>query len=190
MLPGAQLHLYDANAQHAALLQKHLVLAGHQLTLFRTFDALTSAFSRELPEILLLVPSPDQLQDPEEIHRLREAYPALLILVLLDSAFYQDRSIWLRGGADVVLSRPYALEELQAWIISLLRRSGSSASAHGSQLVYADLSCDLSGHQVESNVHIQFPPSCALFSPMCSEGVPATPMPSVDEHVSSALSFR
>ena len=49
---------------------------------------------------------------------------------------------------------------------------------------------DLSVHQVESNVHIQFPASCALFSPMCSEGVPATPMPSVDEHVSSTLSFR
>lgn len=148
MLPGAQLHLYDGNAQHAALLQKHLVLAGHQLTLFSAFDALMAALSRELPEILLLVPSPDQLQDPEEIQRLREAHPALLILVLLDSAFYQDRAIWLRAGADVVLSRPYALEELQAWIISLLRRSGSPASAHGSQLVYADLSCDLSGHQV------------------------------------------
>lgn len=148
MLPGAQLHLYDGNAQHAALLQKHLVLAGHQLTLFRTFDALTSAFSRELPEILLLVPPPDHLQVPDELQCLRDAHPALLILVLLDSALYQDRALWLRAGADVVLSRPYALEELQAWISSLLRRGASSVRANGNHLVYADLSCDLSRHRV------------------------------------------
>ena len=53
-----------------------------------------------------------------------------------------------RRGADVVLSRPYALEELQAWISSLLRRSRSSPTPHSGALTYADLTVDLVAHQV------------------------------------------
>ena len=148
MLPGAQLHLFDADPQHSSLLQKHLALAGQQLTCFATVEQLQAALMLEQPEILLLVPPVEQLHSPDCLDLLRVDHPFLTVLVLLDSASYQDRALWLKRGADVVLSRPYALEELQAWITSLLRRSRSSPTPHSGALTYADLTVDMVAHQV------------------------------------------
>ena len=147
MLPGAQLHLFDLEPQHCSLLQKQFALAGHQLTSFPTLDELVAALKLEQPNLLLLVPPVELLRSPDFLDPLRADHPLLPILVLLDSQSYQDRALWLKRGADAVLSRPYALEELQAWISSLLRHSSSSQLAHNGLITYADLRVDLVAHQ-------------------------------------------
>ena len=84
MLPGAQLHLFDADPQHASLLQKHLALDGQQLTCFATVEQLQAALMLEQPEILLLVPPVEQLHSPDCLDLLRVDHPLLTVLVLLD----------------------------------------------------------------------------------------------------------
>jgi len=147
LLPGAQLHLFDVDPQHCSLLQKQFALAGHQLTSFSILDELVAALKLEQPNLLMLVPPVELLHSPDCLDSLKADHPLLPILVLLDSASYQDRALWLKRGADAVLSRPYAMEELQAWIGSLLRSSSNSRVAHSGQITYADLAVDLVAHQ-------------------------------------------
>lgn len=148
MLAGAQLYLLDVDTQHFSLLQKHLAMAGHYLTCFSIFDEVLAALKLEQPTVLLLVPPVGMLHSPDWLDLLRADHPLLPILVLLDSHSYHYRSLWLNHGADAVLSRPYALEELQAWISSLLRRSIKSQTPSSGLLAYADLTVDVVARQV------------------------------------------
>ena len=147
MLSGAQLYLFDVDPEHCLLLQKQFALSGHHLASFFTVDELVAALNLEQPNLVVLVPPVELLHAPDCLDTLRADHPLLPILVLLDSESYQDRALWLKRGADAVLSRRYAMEELQAWISSLLRRFSNSRDANSGLIAYADLTVDLVAHQ-------------------------------------------
>ncbi|MBI5716767.1 MAG: response regulator [Burkholderiales bacterium] len=60
--------------------------------------------------------------------RLREASPALPILMLTGRAEEADRVMALEGGADDYLTKPFSTRELLARIRALLRRAQAQAS--------------------------------------------------------------
>jgi two-component system response regulator MprA len=86
------------------------------------------------------------LMDGLEVCRaLRSAGDRTPVLVLTARDAVSDRVEGLDAGADDYLVKPFALEELQARLRALLRRSGNGA---GIVLEYADLAMDTGTREV------------------------------------------
>ena len=155
MLPGKHLHLYAVDSKHSSVLRKHLVARGYQLTLFHSIGGLQDLLDQEQPDLLIWATPHGSSSSAKQLEYLVARHPLLRCLILLDSTSYVDRSLWLNAGADAVLSCPYAIEELQAWINALLRRTLAPSTQHPS-ITYADLSVDLvRRHTLRAGVQIK-----------------------------------
>jgi len=92
----------------------------------------------------VLMPDMDGL---ELCRRLRAGGDRTPVLMLTARDAVSDRVSGLDAGADDYLVKPFALEELQARLRALLRRGGSAEEEPGA-LAFADVTLDLSGHEV------------------------------------------
>ena len=81
------------------------------------------------------------------LKQIRQAKPALPVLIISARDQLQQRVDGLNHGADDYLIKPYEFDELLARIQALLRRSGQAAAQNGpSVLVYGDLVLDVEQH--------------------------------------------
>ncbi|AYA04069.1 DNA-binding response regulator [Acinetobacter sp. WCHAc010034] len=81
------------------------------------------------------------------LKQIRQAKPALPVLIISARDQLQQRVDGLNHGADDYLIKPYEFDELLARIQALLRRSGQAAAQNGqSVLVCGDLVLDVEQH--------------------------------------------
>lgn len=81
------------------------------------------------------------------LKQIRQAKPALPVLIISARDQLQQRVDGLNRGADDYLIKPYEFDELLARIQALLRRSGQAAAQNGqSVLVCGDLVLDVEQH--------------------------------------------
>ena len=123
-------------------LRKHFAATGATVELVSEVDQSISCVRDLDPDLILIAsafPLPVVLQIASQLRASLFSSP---LLHLLASESYSDRVQSLRAGADDVLSCPFAIDELDARIFSLLRRSsmgrhhvdGDTISFHGLQL--------------------------------------------------------
>jgi two-component system response regulator MprA len=126
-------------------LERALRLDGYEVDLARDGrDGLVKLRERAPDAIVLDLLMP--LMDGLEVCRaLRSAGDRTPVLVLTARDAVSDRVEGLDAGADDYLVKPFALEELQARLRALLRRSGNGA---GIVLEYADLAMDTGTREV------------------------------------------
>ena len=110
-------------------LTAQLSVAGHQVESVGDGRAAQLVLSQATPDAVVLdlgLPGLDGLQVLDWI-RLRE--PALPVLIVTARDGIEDRVVGLQRGADDYLTKPFDMNELQARVASLLRRSKLPAFA-------------------------------------------------------------
>jgi len=94
----------------------------------------------------LLMPRMDGLEACRELRAAGDRTP---VLMLTARDGISDRVAGLDAGADDYLVKPFALEELQARLRALLRRSGADGETdEGSVLRFGDLEMDTGAYEV------------------------------------------
>jgi len=132
----------------AAYVERALASAGYQVE--QAADGVTALQSaREYaPDLVVLDVGLPGLDGLEVTRRLRTT-SSVPILILTARDGVSERVSGFDAGADDFLAKPFALEELQARVRALLRRSTlNSADARKGRLSYADLDVDLDLHEV------------------------------------------
>ena len=129
---------------------KHLQGLGFQVV--EQHDVSTDSASRSLsekPDLLLLMSESENFADGLQLIRaVRSIKASLPVLHLHSEAHFSYRVQSLRAGADDVLSMPYAVEELDARLASLLRRSSAQDLIDGSIIRYSDLALNTDNREV------------------------------------------
>ena len=149
MPPTARLLLVDPDTRSSDLLTKHLQLHGFAISAVASTDAAQQQLEVAAPQLLLIS---DSLPDGAALvftRQLRAAANAIPLLLLLSLDHYSSRVAALEAGADDVLSRPFAIEELVARLRSLIRRSRMGLNhVDGTELHYRDLKVNTDSRQV------------------------------------------
>ena len=149
MPPTARLLLVDPDTRSSDLLTKHLQVHGFAISAVASTDAAQQQLEVAAPQMLLIS---DALPDSAALvftRQLRAAANAIPLLLLLSLDHYSFRVAALEAGADDVLSRPFAIEELVARLRALIRRSRMGLNhVDGTELHYRDLTVNTDTRQV------------------------------------------
>src|SRR5438045_9524946 len=141
-----RLLLVEDDPRVARLVERGLTEAGHAVEVAHdgvAALALAEGGGYDLIVLDVLLPELDGLA---VCRRLREQGMRTPILMLTARDAVPDRVRGLDAGADDYLVKPFALEELQARLRALGRRS--AGGERGEALRYADLVVDVLGHTV------------------------------------------
>jgi len=138
--PTAHLLLVDPDTRSSDLLTKHLQVHGFVIRAVASTDAAQQQLPAAAPQMLLIS---DAFPDSAALvftRQLRAAANSIPLVLLLSFDHYSSRVAALEAGADDVLSRPFAIEELIARLRALLRRSRMGLNhVDGVELHYRDL---------------------------------------------------
>jgi len=138
--PTARLLLVDPDTRSSDLLTKHLQVHGFVIRAVASTDAAQQQLPAAAPQMLLIS---DAFPDSAALvftRQLRAAANSIPLVLLLSFDHYSSRVAALEAGADDVLSRPFAIEELIARLRALLRRSRMGLNhVDGVELHYRDL---------------------------------------------------
>ena len=149
MPPTARLLLVDPDTRSSDLLTKHLQVHGFAISAVTSTEAAQQQLEVAAPQMLLIS---DALPDRAALvftRQLRAAANAIPLLLLLSLDHYSSRVAALEAGADDVLSRPFAIEELIARLRALIRRSRMGLNhVDGTELHYRDLKVNTDSRQV------------------------------------------
>ena len=149
MPPTARLLLVDPDTRSSDLLTKHLQVHGFAISAVTSTEAAQQQLEVAAPQMLLIS---DALPDRAALvftRQLRAAANAIPLLLLLSLDHYSSRVAALEAGADDVLSRPFAIEELIARLRALIRRSRMGLNhVDGTELHYCDLTVNTDSRQV------------------------------------------
>ncbi len=118
-----RLLLVEDTVELACWLQKALTQAGFAVDWLADGMAADHLLQTEQYELVLLDISLPRLNGLEVLSRLRKRGQAMPVLLLTARNELTDRVRGLNQGADDYLSKPFELEELEARIRALLRRS-------------------------------------------------------------------
>jgi two-component system response regulator MprA len=141
--PAARLLVADLDDKRAALLCKHLAAQGFHPQHIGVPLTIHATVAQTSPDLLVLQASLQPLTALDLCAQLRDTGSSLPILVLADTNHFGERVAVLNAGADDVLPAPYALEELVARVLALLRRSRMGVNdAAGRELSHRDLTID------------------------------------------------
>lgn len=124
-----RLLLVEDDSAMRATLQRTLQRRGLQVQTAADGPAALQAWQTDLPEAIVLdlsLPGMDGLQVLQAA-RAQGLHTPVLILTARDSV--GDRVLGLNAGADDYLSKPFDLDELEARLRALLRRSGGMSAA-------------------------------------------------------------
>lgn len=106
----------------------HLSAKGYQVVGVDSGVALDAHLAESMPDILVLdltLPIEDGLSIAT---RIRAAYPQIYIIMLTARISEADRVTGYESGADIYLSKPVSVAELEASISSIARRQVDSSS--------------------------------------------------------------
>lgn len=115
---------------------------------FSDSAAFFTALQEEKPSLILLdimLPGEDGLSILKKIRASASTSSLPVMMITAKSAEY-DKVAGLDLGADDYIAKPFGMAELVARVKALLRRSGMKSAAD--QLVYGDLTVDISKHTV------------------------------------------
>jgi two-component system OmpR family response regulator len=129
-------------------LQKSLRQAGYAVDLGRTGSEADAALLHEVYDLIILDIGLPKLDGFEVLRRLRNRGVAVPVLILTARDAVEDRVKGLDLGADDYLTKPFALQELEARVRALLRRGQSASSA---VITYGPLRYDSSSRHVMAN---------------------------------------
>jgi two-component system response regulator MprA len=130
-------------------LARTLRFEGYEIDTARDGVEALEAVSAAEPDVLVLDLSMPRLDGLDACRRLRADGVHVPVLMLTARDSVGDRVAGLDAGADDYLVKPFALQELQARLRALLRRSQlTTADEAGRRLVFADLTLDEQTHEV------------------------------------------
>ncbi len=125
----------------------HLTSKGYQVSGIDSGSALDAYLAESKPDILVLdltLPHEDGLSIAT---RIRAAYPQIHIIMLTARISESDRVLGYESGADIYLSKPVSVAELEASIRSIARRQ-LNTTTHENELWLDVISMRLEqGHQ-------------------------------------------
>ena len=146
-----RLLLVEDNDSIGKGLYKGLHQAGYAVDWVRDGDTAQSAFSNERYDIAVLdlgLPGKSGIEVLDDI-RTRENKVPVLILTAKDTV--NDRIIGLDHGADDYMVKPFDLDELQARLRAIIRRSSGRARP---SLHHGDIELDPASHTVSKDGRI------------------------------------
>lgn len=149
MLPTARLLLVDPDPRSSELISKHLQVHGFAIIAVASTDLAQQQLQAAAPQMLLISDALPDRAAFDFTRQLRATANAIPLVLLLSLDHYSSRVAALEVGADDVLSRPFAIEELIARLRALLRRSRMGLNhVDGTELHYRDLTVNTDSRQV------------------------------------------
>lgn len=146
---SARLLLLDSDPRSADLLAKHLQAQGFLTRACTTAAEAHQQLAAAAPQLALVSDTLSDTSALEFTRQLRAAAHSIPLLLLLSLDHYSARVAALLAGADDVLSRPFAIEELSARLHALLRRSRMGLHhVDGTELQHRDLNVNTDSRQV------------------------------------------
>jgi two-component system response regulator TctD len=150
-----RLLLIEDDAALQTSLQRALQRKGMQVMVCGDGHAALARWQADAPDVVLLDLSLPGLDGLEVLARARAASLTTPVLILTARGTVGDRVIGLNTGADDYLAKPFDLDELEARVRALLRRSlGPASDTPGDTTRWGQLRLDRSsgafyhGHQV------------------------------------------
>ncbi|MHB2021798.1 MAG: response regulator transcription factor [Mycobacteriales bacterium] len=140
---GGSVLVVDDDPALRAAVSRALTLDGYQVAAAGNGAKALELIEESPPDVVVLDLMMPVVGGLEVCRRLRAAGNRTPILVLTARDQVADRVAGLDAGADDYLVKPFALEELQARLRALLRRTKEPDEAADEQLRYADLVLDL-----------------------------------------------
>lgn len=150
MLAPTRLLLIDSSFRSVRLIARHLQAQGYAVAVVATIEEALNQLRTDAPQLALLgeALSPDQVLS--FCRQLRATAQVLPLIVISPVNHFSARVAVLEAGADDVLSAPYALQELDARLQALVRRSRMAEILHhgGLKLTHRDLVVNIQSRQV------------------------------------------
>ena len=140
-----RLLLVEDTAELARWLQKALTQKGFAVDWVADGMAADHVLQSEQYALVVLDVSLPRLDGLEVLARLRKRGQSVPVLLLTARSALSDRVRGLNQGADDYLTKPFELEELEARIRALLRRSQGEGQVEQAQ-VFGDLLLDNEGY--------------------------------------------
>lgn len=154
----AQILVVEDTEEFVRLIQRALVLGGHEVRVARDGQAALTAIRDNPPDLVVLDRMLPDINGTEIARRIRAMedtaggdYVVILMLTALDGL--PDRLRGFESGVDDYLAKPFNGDELNARVKALLRRHGqpgnrgADAQRQGEELTFADLRIDMDGRQ-------------------------------------------
>jgi len=138
----------DEEAVRTAV-RRALVLAGYDVDMAANGEDALAMLADRAPDAIVLDVLMPGVDGIEVCQRLRAAGDHTPVLMLTARDAVGDRVAGLDAGADDYMVKPFALQELQARLRALLRRSGSGGTDDATTLRFDDLTLDVAGHTAE-----------------------------------------
>lgn len=150
MLAPTRLLLIDSSFRSVRLIARHLQAQGYAVAVVATIEEALNQLRTDAPQLALLGEAlpPDQVLS--FCRQLRATAQVLPLIVISPVNHFSARVAVLEAGADDVLSAPYALQELDARLQALVRRSRMAEILHhgGLKLTHRDLVVNIQSRQV------------------------------------------
>ncbi len=138
----------DEEAVRTAI-RRALTLSGYEVEMAADGDEALAMLAERAPDAIVLDVLMPGVDGIEVCRRLRAAGDHTPVLMLTARDAVGDRVAGLDAGADDYMVKPFALQELQARLRALLRRSGNGNGDDATSLRFDDLTLDLAGHAAE-----------------------------------------
>ncbi|WP_322757117.1 response regulator transcription factor [Synechococcus sp. CBW1107] len=150
VVPDRPLLVLQACGLEAQRLAKTCAAVGYRIIVCDSSEDVLIRMQEQSP-MAVLIDAALHLSDASELcSRLRDSGSVTPLLVLCDSSDFSDRVALLDSGADDVISRPYAIEELLARLRVWQRRSGMGhVDAAGDLLGHKDLTLNTETREVQ-----------------------------------------
>lgn len=137
----AQVLVFDDEPQMRRLLQSGFRREGYTVDTVSDGQTALERLARRGFDLFLLGAGAPGRGDSDVLARVRE-WSELPVIVLAVCGSVEDKVAWLRAGADDVVEKPFAIEELTARAYAILRRSETMGSSP--VLTFDELQVDLS----------------------------------------------
>ena len=151
MTPSWRIDLFAAPSDSAELVIKHLQSLKLQVTSHQDLSTEKAEdVINEKPDLLLLISASENFDAfIQLIQTIRSISSTIPVFQLHTEDHFSRRVQSLKAGADDVLSSPFALEELDARLEALIRRSSGVQQPGNTLRTYADLELNTDNREVK-----------------------------------------